>query len=75
MYSSYTETTGMMSTIMQNNYMTFSYCNHPNSPNYMHIVDNNECCRLFENERLYFLRQDRKNKLENLNDNSRFEEF
>ena len=73
MFSSDTEISSMLSGMMNN--MNYMYCNHPNSPNFMGLVDCEESCRLFENERLYFLKKDRKDKIDKLNDKDFFNYF
>lgn len=44
----------------------FSICDHENSPFYNKSVDENKVCRLFINEKHYFLMKDRKDKLNKL---------
>jgi len=44
-------------------------CNHENSPYYDELVDDNTSCRLFLDTNKYFMKKDRKDKLDNLKNN------
>ena len=44
-------------------------CLHENSPYYNEMVDEKKSCRFFLDTKKYFLRKDRKEKLENMKNN------
>jgi len=45
-------------------------CNHENSPYFGELVDEKHSCRMFLDENKYFMRKDRKDKLDNLKNNT-----
>ena len=44
-------------------------CKHENSPYYDELVDCDKSCRFFLNTNKYFLKKDRKDKLDNIKNN------
>ena len=50
-------------------------CNHINSPYYLKIINNKTVCRLFEDEKKYFHKKDRFEKIQNLNNKNKFGDF
>lgn len=66
MFSEYSEINIMINDMTDSDNTT---CRHENSPYYNEMVDENKSCRLFLDSNKYFLRKDRKDKLENLKNN------
>jgi len=53
------------------NNMEYVICNHKNSPYYDEVVNDEQTCRLFLDTNKYFLRKDRRDKLDEINKNGR----
>jgi len=72
MYSELTESSMMINDLMEvNSNIVYAKCNHLNSPFYDEIVNGEQTCRLFLDTSKYFLRKDRKDKLDEINKNGR----
>lgn len=63
MYSKYSELTMTINDMFDKEYMI---CAHQNSPFYNEIVNEEKSCRLYIDSEKYFLRKDRKEKLDKL---------
>lgn len=66
MYSEYTKSTIMINDRFDQEYMK---CTHQNSPFYDEFVNDKISCRLYVDSEKYFLRKDRKDKLDKINNN------
>ena len=60
MFSKYDESTMVINDEFDQEYMI---CSHQNSPYYDEIVNDEQTCRLYIDSKKYFLRKDRKDKL------------
>jgi hypothetical protein len=67
MFSKYTETNILINDLIGSN---FAKCGHENSPYYEESVNEEISCRQFLDSNKYFLKQDRKDKLNNLKNNN-----
>jgi len=63
MFSYYRESNIYINDFLGYDHMT---CDHENSPYYKESVNEEMCCRQFLDSNKYFLRKDRKDKLDNL---------
>lgn len=63
MYSNHRESSIRLNDALGTKYLV---CCHDNSPFYNELVDEEKSCRLYLDSVKYFLRKDRKEKLENL---------
>jgi len=64
MYSEHSESSMMINDLMD---IEYAICNHQNSPFCGKLINDNQTCRLFLDANKYFLRKDRKDKLDELN--------
>ena len=65
MFSEYSEINIMLNDITKSDNTT---CVHENSPYYNEMVNDTKSCRFFLDTNKYFLKKDRKDKLEKLNE-------
>ncbi|MFW6243043.1 MAG: hypothetical protein ACOC2W_02695 [bacterium] len=63
LYANYSESWAIFKKLTSDDHFK---CEHPNSPYYGEIVDENKTCRLFESEKDYFRNKDLREKIENL---------
>jgi len=66
MFSEYSDINIKMNDMFESDYTT---CRHENSPYYNESVNEDKSCRFFLDTNKYFLRKDRKEKLEHLKNN------
>lgn len=72
MYSELTESSMMINDLIEvNSNIEYAICNHENSPYCGELVNGNQTCRLFLDTKKYFLRKDRRDKLDEINKNGR----